>query len=771
MPTGNPPHDRSLKPVDARQRRRRIVEYALAVALTVVMMFVRNSLAVSFGERPLLILFMFPVIVSALLGGLGPGLTATLTAAACTAYLIPPAHSFTIAASHDAVQWGMLIANGVLVSLLSASLHRSRGREITRWRELVAVQDQLQQSETRFQATFEQAAVGIALVAPDGRWLRVNRKLCEIVGYRPEELLALTFQSITHPDDLPTDLEYVRRMLAGEIRTYALEKRYLRKDGGAVWINLTVALLRQPDATPDYFIVVIEDIQARKQTEIALRESEATLKESQRLAGVGNWTWDVQSDRHTWSEEIYLIYNHDPALPPVIYPEVQKYFTPESWARLSEAVEVGLAQGVPYQCDAEVVRPDGGHRWITARGEAIRDAKGDIINLHGTVQDITERKQAEVALRESQARLSGLITSAMDAIISIDSQQQIVLFNAAAERMFLCPQQQALGQSVEQFIPDRFRAAHRQHIELFRQTGITARAMGKLGAISGLRTNGEEFPIEASISQMKTGQGVFYTVILRDITERRQAEMEIHRLNTGLEERVRQRTAELVAANQELDSFAYAVSHDLRAPLRAMSGFSQALVEDYGAQLEGEGRVYLDQIILSSHHMSQLIDGLLVLSRSTRGELRRERVNLTGIAERLRAELSAAEPERPVTWAVEPALRVQGDPIMLEVVMRNLIENAWKYTAKTPNAMIRVYSEEQEGERCCCVADNGAGFDMSHANRLFKAFQRLHRQDEFPGTGIGLATVQRIIHRHGGVIRAEGIPGRGATFRFTLPDR
>lgn len=251
--------------------------------------------------------------------------------------------------------------------------------------------------------------------------------------------------------------------------------------------------------------------------------------------------------------------------------------------------------------------------------------------------------------------------------------------------------------------------------------------------------------------------------------ERAQAEAEIHRLNIELDDRVNRRTAELEAANQELESFAYAVSHDLRAPLRAMSGFSQALLEDYGERLDGKARIYLDQITLSSRRMSELIDGILTLSRSTRGDLRRDPVDISALAERLLAERAAAEPERQVAWRVEPNLRGQGDPVMLEVVMRNLIENAWKYTAKTLDATIRVYSENEEGERCFCVADNGAGFDMAHANRLFKAFQRLHRQEEFPGIGIGLATVWRIVHRHGGAIRAEGAPGRGATFRFTLP--
>lgn len=248
-----------------------------------------------------------------------------------------------------------------------------------------------------------------------------------------------------------------------------------------------------------------------------------------------------------------------------------------------------------------------------------------------------------------------------------------------------------------------------------------------------------------------------------------QSAAEVSRLNTDLERRVEERTAELLAANHELDAFAYAVSHDLRAPLRAMIGFSEALIEDYGTQLEGEARDYLDEIIAGSRQMGQLIDGLLALSRSTRGELRRDRVDLSALAERIRSELERAEQGRGVEWQIEAGLAARGDSRMIEVALRNLLANAWKYTANKAAPHISVFAEETGGEQFICVVDNGAGFDMAHAEKLFKPFQRLHRQDEFPGIGIGLATAQRIVHRHGGTIKASGEPGKGATFRFSLP--
>jgi len=373
---------------------------------------------------------------------------------------------------------------------------------------------------------------------------------------------------------------------------------------------------------------------------------------------------------------------------------------------------------------------------------------------------IKERKRTQIEVQ----RYEQIVATSGDMLAFVDRQQRFLLVNPAYARRFGLEPKQLQQQRVADVVGADTYKLIAPYLEQ---------------ALAGIV---QRFSIEPQFADGKCRvmdaeyrpfwqDGVVQGVVasLRDITELKQAEAKIRSLNAELEQRVIERTAELTAANRELDSFAYAVSHDLRAPLRAMSGFSQALVEDYGGQLQGDAKVYLDQIVLASRKMGELIDGLLVLSRSTRGELRHENVDISELSRRLLAELARAEPDRQIVTAVDAGLNAKGDGRMIEAVMRNLLGNAWKYSANAQAARIRVYTEMRDGARYFCVADNGAGFEMAHANRLFQPFQRLHRQDEFPGLGIGLATVQRIVHRHGGTIEGRGKPGEGAVFCFTLP--
>jgi PAS domain S-box-containing protein len=363
----------------------------------------------------------------------------------------------------------------------------------------------------------------------------------------------------------------------------------------------------------------------------------------------------------------------------------------------------------------------------------------------------------------SEAKFRGLLESAPDGVVIVDGSGAIVLANAQAHRMFGYDAGELSGQAVEILVPAARHARHREHRTAYERMPST-RPMGSGLDLVGRRKDGSEFPVEISLSPLETPEGRLVTSIVRDITERKKAEAERTRLNEELSRRV----GELNLLNRELEAFSYSISHDLRAPLRGIDGFSQALLDEYADIIDEQGRDYLRRIRAASQRMAALIDDLLALSRVTRSEMRREPVDLSALARAIAAQLERVEPGRRVEWDIPDGVIAEGDPPLLRLVLENLLGNAWKFTSRRETAWIEFGVARSHGAEEFFVRDNGVGFDMAYAEKLFGAFQRLHAMHEFPGTGIGLATVQRIVHRHGGRVRAHAVLDQGATFAFTL---
>ncbi len=498
-----------------------------------------------------------------------------------------------------------------------------------------------------------------------------------------------------------------------------------------------------------------------------------------------------------------------------------RFIHPEDWASVRARLGLDLlAVETGRSVEFRLRHHAGGWRAMEAiltNCLADPEIRGMVVNL----RDISERKQAEDALQQRNAYLSALQETTLDLIsqLDLDSLLENIVRRAGQLMGTTAGYLDLLDPATGQLVPRVGLGVLAESLQFGVQPGegmagrvwqsgqvlaiddydawpgrIGGFSRGTLSAIVGVplfmegrvvgvlglaypagvrRTFGPEavdlLSQFARLAVIAMNNARLFSTAQQELAERKRAEAEVRRLHAELEQRVVQRTAQLEATNKELEAFSYSVSHDLRAPLRSIDGFSQALLEDYADRLDEEGRLFLQRIREASQRMGQLIDDLLKLSRLMRSALDYQPVDLSALVESIATDLQRGEPARPAEFVIAAGQTVLADPRLLRVALENLLGNAWKFTAKQPAARIEFgVGQGPDGAPAYFVRDNGAGFNMAYVGKLFGAFQRLHTPQEFPGTGIGLATVQRIIHQHGGRVWAEGETGQGATFYFTL---
>ena len=437
-----------------------------------------------------------------------------------------------------------------------------------------------------------------------------------------------------------------------------------------------------------------------------------------------------------------------------VFPDI-----PERWREIHRRV---LGGAVERSDEDAFPRKDGSVDWVRWECRPWFAGDGSVGGMVLYSEHITERREAAEELRRSRERYETFIDATDDMAFLKDEQLRYVLVNTANARFLERSADDIRGHTDDELMPpeaaEKCRASDHRALKAGGVV-VTAELIGDRIYES------RKFPVDLGDGRVGVGGYV------RDVTEQRRVDAEIRRLANDLERRVEQRTEQLEATNRELESFAYSISHDLRAPLRALDGFSEILLQDYNGVLDEEGRGYLRRIKGAANHMAGLMDGLLQLSRLNREELALEQIDLSRLAGDVVDELRRQEPGRRVDVLIEPGLLAEADPRLMRVALANLIGNSWKFTSRHEQARIEVGAApvtDDHGGVAFYVKDDGAGFDPRYASNLFGAFQRLHTPDQFEGTGIGLATVQRIVHRHGGTVWAEGLVEQGATFWFTL---
>jgi len=630
-------------------------------------------------------------------------------------------------------------------------------------RELARKTSALRVSEQRFRDLAEHSADWIWSLDLHGRHTYCSPSTVAILGYSNEELLELDPHTLVHPDDLAlfdSTMGAARNHVSGW-RNVVI--RWRARDGAYKML--------ESNAVP--VIDVQGNLQGFQGVDRDITERVAAEQERQRLALILEATNDIVGMLDPSGNLIYLNRAGCTLLgisPQKDLPKVVSHVHPK-WAAdivLSEGLQTAVQKG-RWSGETAVIGPEG-EVPVSQIILSHKDQQNHLLFLSTVMRDIRESRVAAKALSESEERLRLAMMSANQGLYDLDLTTGNVKVSAEYATMLgydPATFQESIATWKERMHPDDKSVAYQAYEDYVSGRQPVFRVEFR----QRTRDGGWKWILSLGSVQERDSDGHPCRMLgtHTDIDSIKTTEAAMRELNESLEHRVYERTAELTAANQELETFAYAVSHDLRAPVRAMIGFSSAILEDHAASMPVEAKVFLEQIVMAGRKMGALVEGLLTLSRSAHGDMRLDQIDVSALAKSHLAQLSEMDRTRRVLVEVEPGIMVTGDERMITSVLTNLLDNAWKYTSATAQPRIRVCACEVSGQAGFSISDNGAGFDMAHAARLFQPFQRLHRQDEFPGIGIGLATVQRIVQRHGGHISAHGVPGEGATFSVVFP--
>jgi PAS domain S-box-containing protein len=631
-------------------------------------------------------------------------------------------------------------------------------RDVT---DLRRARESLSLSEMRFSETFEHAPIGMAIIDLNGGWLEVNGAFCLILGRTRDEVMNASFAEITHPDDLLTDRDFIKKLWRGEISSYEIERRYRRKDNSVVWGLVRVTLLRDRAGDPQQYIAQVVDISPLKATQQALINSRARLQRVLNGSNDGFWDWNLISDEVEASDRFYRILGYLPGERPSDFRGLANTAHPDD----ADHTRRALAEHIEGRSDNVEVEYRMRHRngswvWVMARGKIYEhDESGRPSHMAGTITDVTVRHRMESAMRERERLLRAVLEAMPTSVLIADSRGTVTASNPAADELWHGAQHVGI---------ERYDVFHGWWADSGQAIEPHDWALAR--AIEKRQTSRDEvIEIEAADGQRKTllnfaapitddrGQIEGAIAVAQDITHVMQLQKDLLR-----------RSRELEDSNKELEQFAYAASHDLQEPLRKITSFVQLFARRYSDKVDKNAQEYIDIIVEGAQRMKSLIDDLLRYSRVTGGERAFTTVDLQQIFNGVRKDLELQLQETRTTIDADPLPVLTGDSSQLRALLQNLISNAIKFRSeRAPHIEVRCRREGMQ--HVLSVSDNGIGIDPKYFDRIFVLFQRLHTRAEYPGSGIGLAICKKIVERHGGRIWVESVPGEGSTFYFALP--